>query len=75
MSDRLQVIVSHSVVSNSFATTWTVAHQALLSMEHSKQEYWNEEPFLSPGDLPKSRSPALHADSLPSEPPGKPLRF
>ena len=39
------------------------------------QEYWNGLPFLSPGDLPdpgiKSRSPALQADPLPSEPPGK----
>ena len=39
------------------------------------QEYWNEKPFPSPGDFPnseiESRSPALQADSLPSEPPGK----
>jgi len=45
-------------------------------MEYSRQEYWNRYPFPSPGDLPdsglKHRSPALQADSLPPEPPGKP---
>jgi len=44
-------------------------------MEFSRQEYWSGLPFPSPGDLPdpgiKSGSPALQADSLPSEPPGK----
>ena len=46
-----------------FATPWTVAHQAALSMEFSRQEYWRVLPFLSPRDLPnpgiKPRSPAL----------------
>ena len=55
---------------------WTVAHQAPLSMEFSRQEYWSGYPFLSPEDLPdpeiEPRSPALQADSLTSEPPGKP---
>ena len=41
-----------------------------------RQEYWNELPFPPPGDLPnleiEPRSPALQANSLPSEPPGKP---
>ena len=32
-------------------TLWTVAHQALLSMEFPRQEYWSGLPFLSPGDL------------------------
>ena len=44
-------------------------------MEFSRPEYWSGKPFPSPGDLPnpgiKPRSPALQADSLPSEPPGK----
>ena len=57
-----------------FATTWTIAHQAPLSMGFSRQEYWSELPFSSPGDLPnpgiKLRSPALQADTLRSEPPG-----
>ena len=35
-----------------FATLWTEACQAPLSMEFSRQEYWSELPFLSPGDLP-----------------------
>ena len=45
--------VSHSVVSDS-STPWTVAHQASLSMEFSRREYWSGLPFLSPGDLPDS---------------------
>ena len=51
-------------------------HQAPLSMGFSRQEYWSREPFPSPGALPESGiesgSPALQADSLLSEPPGKP---
>ena len=35
-----------------FATPWTVARQAPLSMGFSRQEYWNRLPFPSPGDLP-----------------------
>ena len=54
---------------------WTVACQAPLSMEFSRQEYWSGLPFSPQEDLPnlgiKSRSPVLQADSLPSEPPGK----
>ena len=50
--------------------------QAPLSMEFSRQEYWNGLPWPPPGDLPnpgiKPRSPALQVDSLLSEPPGKP---
>ena len=41
-----------SVVSNSFATPWTVSHQVPLSMEFSRQEYWSELPLPTPGDLP-----------------------
>ena len=44
--------VSHSVVSESFVTPWTVAHQVSLSMGFSKQEYWSGLPFPSSGDLP-----------------------
>ena len=47
-------------------------------MEFSRLEYWSGLPFPSPGDLPdpgiKLRSPALQADSLPPEPPGRPYR-
>ena len=57
------------------ATPWTVAYQALPSMEFSKQVYWSGLPFPSPGDLPdpgiEPRSPTSQADALPSEPPGK----
>ena len=46
-----------------FATPWTVAYYAPLSMELSRQQYWNGLPFPSPGDLPnpgiESGSPAL----------------
>ena len=57
----------------------TVAHQALLAMEFSRQEYLSGLPFPSPGDLPnpgiKPRSPALQADSFPTELPGKPHKI
>ena len=57
-------------------TPWTVAHQAPLSMGFSRQEYWSRVPCPPPGDLPDTGtepgSPALQADSLPSEPPRKP---
>ena len=59
------------------AIPWTVANQAPLSMEISRQEYWSELPCPPPGDPPdpgiKPWSPALQADSLLSEPSGKPL--
>ena len=52
-------------------TPWTVARQAPLSMGLSRQEYWSGLPFPSPGDLSNPGtelgSPALQADSLPSE--------
>ena len=58
-------------------TPWTIARQAPPSMGFSRQEYWSGLPFPSPGDLPdlgiEPRSPALQADALTSEPPGKPL--
>ena len=58
-------------------TPWTVAHQVPLSIGFSKQEYWSRLPFLSLGDLldpgMEPESPALQADYLPSEPPGKPI--
>ena len=66
---------SHSVLSI-FATPWTVARQAPLSVEFSRPAHWSGLPFPSPGDLPdpgtERRSPALQVDSLPPEPPGKP---
>ena len=48
--------------------SWTVAHQAPLSMGFSSQEYWSGLPFPSPGDLAdpgiEPRSPALQVDAL-----------
>ena len=64
---------SHSVMSDS-ATLWTVAYQGPPSMGFSWQEYWSG--FPSPRDLPgpgmEPGSPAFQADTLTSEPPGKP---
>ena len=63
--------VSHSVMPDS-ATLWTTAHQAPLSTEFSRQEYWSGQPFPSPENLPypgaEPGSPALQADSLPLSP-------
>ena len=57
-------------------TPWTVAQQAPLSIGLSRQEYWSRLLFPSPGDLPepgiKPGSPALQADSLPTEVSAKP---
>jgi len=54
-----------------FATPWTAARQAPLSLGFSRQEYWSGLPFPSPGDLPNSgiepRS-ALQVDPLPGKP-------
>ena len=62
-----------------FATPWTVACQALLSMGgFSRQEHGSGLTCPPPGDLPnpgiEPRSPALQADSLLSEPPGRPKK-
>ena len=66
-------------MSDSFATPWTVAHQAPLSIGFPRQEYWSVLPFPSPRDLPDPgvetvslKSLALQEDSLLSELPGKP---
>ena len=58
-------------------TQWAVAYQAPLFMGFSRQEYWSGLLFPSPGGLLdpgiEPRSPTLKADTLTSEPPGKPL--
>ena len=60
-----------------FVTPWTVAYQAPPFIGFSWQEYWSGLPFPSPGDLPnpgiEPGSPAFQADTLTSEPPGKPI--
>ena len=65
-----------------FATPWTAAFQAPLSMGFSRQEYWSGLPFPPPGDLPKPgldprplMSPALAGRFFTTEPPRKPLRY
>ena len=66
-----------STVSDS-VTPWTESHQVPLSMEFFRQEYWNELPFPTPGDLSnpgiKLVSPALAGRFFIPVPPGKPLR-
>ena len=65
-----------------FVTPWTAASQASLSVGFSNQEYWSRKPYPPPGDLPNPGiepespvSPELWADSLPTEPPGKPIQY
>ena len=62
-----------------FATPWTVAHQAPLSMELSRQEYWSGLPLPSPWDLPdpgvkpeSPASPAFEGCFFTTVPPRKP---
>ena len=66
-----------SVVSDSFVTPWTIAHQAPLSMGFPGQDYWSGLPFASPADLPdpgiEPMSPALAGRFFTTEPPGKPF--
>ena len=70
---RLCCVLSLSGMSDS-ATHWPVAHQAPLPMGFFRQEYWSGFPFPPPGNLPDPGieptspvSPALKADSLPTE--------
>ena len=64
-----------------FATPWTVALQAPLSMGFPRQKYWNGLPFPTPGDLPNPEIkpmspvfPALADRFFTTEPLGKPIR-
>ena len=63
-------------MSSSFATSWTITHQAPLSMGFPRQEYWSGLPFPSPGDLPdpgiEPASPALADGFFTTDPSGKP---
>ena len=76
LGNQIQMLFSHSAVSNSFATPWTMARQAALSMGFPRQEYWRGLPFPSPEDLPnpgiEPASPAWQADSFTTESPGEP---
>ena len=61
-------MLSHFSRVQLFMTLWTVAHQAPLSMEFPRQEFWSGLPFPTPGDLPDPEierpTPAMQADSL-----------
>ena len=67
-------VPSLSGVSDS-VTPRTIARRLVCPWGLSRQEYWSGLPCPPPGDLPdprmETRPPALQADSLPSEPPGK----
>ena len=67
-------VLSHFSHVQLFVTPWSIAHQALLFMGFSRQEYWSGLPCPPPGDLPDPEielgSPALQVDSLLFEPPG-----
>ena len=74
-------MLSRSVVSDSLRPhgPWTVAHQAPLSMEFSREEYWSRLPFPPPGYLPDPGiepsslvSPALAGRFLTTVSPGRP---
>ena len=70
-------MLSHSVCVWLFATPWTIVHQAPLFTGFSRHRYWSGFPCPPPGDLPNLEtelaSPALQADSLQAELPGKPI--
>ena len=62
-----------------FETPWTIAHQVLLCMGFSRQEYLHGLPFPSPGDLPdpriESATPALTGGFFTTGSPGKPSLY
>ena len=60
-SPKYECVLSHFRDVRIFATLWTVAYQALLSMELSRQEYRSGLPFLSPGSFP---DPGIEPESL-----------
>ena len=70
------MVESENVSVRFFATLWTIACQSRMSMEFSRQENWSGLPWPPPGDLPypriEPRSPPLQANSLLSDPLGKP---
>ena len=76
--DRCAVL-SRSVVSYSLQPHGLQPARLFCPWGFSRQEYCSGQPFSSPEDLPnpgiEPRSPTLQADSLLSEPPGKPIRY
>ena len=73
----LCAVLSHSVVSDSLWPHGPQPTRLLCPWGFSRQEHWSGLPYPPPRDLPKPgikpRSPSLQTDSLPSEPPGKPI--
>ena len=73
----LVINCAHSVMFDSFATPWTVAHQVPLSMGFPRQEYWSDLSFPSLGESSQSRgqihAPALTGRLFTTEPPRKSL--
>ena len=74
------LLLSRSVVSDSFVTPWTVACQAPLSKQFYNKEYWSGLPFPPPVDLPDPEiepkslaSPALADGFFTTVPSGKPI--
>ena len=75
----LQNVCVCSIMSDSPQPPWIIAHQALPSMEFSRQEYWNGLSFPTPGDLPDPgtepvsvASPILAGRFFTTAPTGKP---
>ena len=75
LAHKEKLLFSPSVMTDSFANSWTVAHQAPLSMGFSRQEDWSGFSFPSPGDLPdpgiepaSAASPALAGGFSTTEP-------
>ena len=73
------LLLSHFSHVRLFATLWTAAHQAPLSMGFSRQESWSRLPCPAPGDLPDPgiklaslKSPASAGSFFTTMPPGKP---
>ena len=62
VSQLPSLLSSRSVMSDSFTTPWTVAHEAPLSMRFPRQEYWRGLPFPLPGDFPWRRT--LHGRQI-----------
>ena len=75
---KVKVLVAQSCLTLCDPMEVTAAYHTPLSMGFSRQEYRSGLPFPSPGDLPnpgiEPGSPALEADALTSEPPGKTIK-
>ena len=79
-TSRFCCYFSCSIISDSFETPWTIAHQIPLSIRFSRQEYWSGLPFPPPGAFPEPEiepafpvsPPTLQKCSLPTEPSRKP---